>query len=68
MAREKANYRDTLGYLTNELGLPLLLNKGQASKVLKVSRAKLAQLIAGGELTLSGGMITIGSVANLISR
>lgn len=66
MAREKPNYRDMLSFLAETKDLPLLLNRGQACKVMGISRDHLAVLIIEGKIVVDNNKIPIGSVARYL--
>ena len=66
MGREKATYRETLSFLIDERGCPLVLNKKQAAKLLGISRNKLYDLIGDGCIKEHSEKIPIGSIANFL--
>lgn len=66
MAREKANYRDMLSFLVNDLELPLLMSKVQAASALGISRIKLDEIIAKGSIPLTNRKIAVGSIARYL--
>ena len=65
MAREKANYRETLQFLI-ENGYPLLMQKKDVAEKLKISRPTLDRLIKKGGIKIDEGYIPIGSIASYL--
>lgn len=65
MAREKANYRETLAFLS-ELGYPMSLSKTETQKILGISWEYLNKLIEKNYIKEIAGKIPLGSVANYI--
>ncbi len=65
MAREKANYRETLQFLT-ENGYPLLMQKKDVAEKLGISRPTLDKLIKKGSIKTEAGQIPIGSLASYL--
>lgn len=66
MGREKPNYRETLSFLIDERGCPLVLNKRQTAELLGISRNKLYDLIDDGCIKQLGDKIPIGSIASFL--
>lgn len=66
MAREKQNYRDTLSFLVNEKGVPMVMSKKRAAVILGVSRTKLNEMIADGNIAVDNNKITVGSIARYL--
>lgn len=64
--REKQNYREMLGYLATEKGLPLLLTVKQVQETLEVSYGFVTKLIKSGRLKKTDGKITLGSLASYL--
>ena len=62
---EKENYRDMLQFLCDK-GYPMALTRGEACKLLGVSRPVLRKMIDKKRLKVNGGKIPIGSVASYL--
>lgn len=65
MAREKANYRETLAFL-NEQGYPMLIPFKDVMTILGICRPTLVKLIKTDKLTAVCEKVPIGSLANFL--
>lgn len=65
MPREKEFYRERLSVL-RESGVPPVMTKTEAAKVLGISVSKLYRLIAAGYIETKGTSITDGALAKYL--
>ena len=62
---ERKNYREMLGFLT-EQGFPLLMTKKDAASSLNISFNTLQKLVNAKKIKVDNGFVTIGSLANYL--
>ena len=62
---EKKGYRDMLNFLYDK-GVPMLLTRAQAGKLLGIGQQNLRKEIANGKLNLKDNRIPIGSIASYL--